>query len=467
VNTIAIINGLDGTVYINYNWRRYIKLLNRYQTVKKVPTQKVIATMINNNNSSHSKKMRRRGNSTANATSPLAMGKALVLTITVGSAAAFSGGSSNSAIQTQRISTSRRIHHNSPNYNRHFLHNPNHSNNEFHSIGALHYRDGDEDQSSSMRVANRSAVDEATGSNTATTISTETPNHSSSSRGVSKVNLFMPIVGLMPSMPHAPSHSVEEDKEQLAMDQYLEYLDRRYSRLKPTSSHTKRPKGGVIMDIPPIRKIFFSTLSLHKLPVLTAAAFGSPHASTSEEEEKKKAKESREVRREALRRNGHESEDALKSLGLSSLASARLQQRLHVPRDLRDEYMSLTSGTTNAVNFINHIVHLNDVPVILSPKKTAADKAVTADMEGGRTSSYTSLSFTAQFKLLFSTLRNVTLAFVNTMQILTAFASRMVSEVLDKGGFRRSVRLMSIVPIMLVFMFKPLFRGAMKQGTKV
>ena len=131
------------------------------------------------------------------------------------------------------------------------------------------------------------------------------------------------------------------------------------------------------------------------------------------------------------------------------------------------EYMSLTSGTTNAVNFINHIVHLNDVPVILSPKKTAADKAVTADMEGGRTSSYTSLSFTAQFKLLFSTLRNVTLAFVNTMQILTSFASRMVSEVLDKGGFRRSIRLMSIVPIMLVFMFKPLFRGAMKQGTKV
>ena len=416
--------------------------------------------------------MRRRDNSTANATSPLAMGKALVLTITVGSAAAFSGGSSNSAIQTQRISTSRRIHHNSPNYNRHFLHNPNHSNNEFHSIGALHYRDGDEDQSSSMRVANRSAVDEATGSNTATTISTETP-HSNSSRGVSKVNIFMPIVGLMPSMPSVPSqHSVEEDKEQLAMDQYLEYIDRRYSRLKPTSSHNKRPKGGVIMDIPPIRKIFFSTLSLHKLPVLTAAAFGSPLVSTltaisSSEEEKKKAKESREVRREALRRNGNESEDALKSLGLSSLASARLQQRLHVPRDLRDEYMSLTSGTTNAVNFINHIVHLNDVPVILSPKKTTADKAVAADMEGGRTSSYTSLSFTAQFKLLFSTLRNVTLAFVNTMQILTAFASRMVSEVLDKGGFRRSIRLMSVVPIMLVFMFKPLFRGAMKQGTQV
>jgi len=419
--------------------------------------------------------MRRRDNSTANATSPLAMGKALVLTITVGSAAAFSGGSSNSAIQTQRISTSRRIHPTSPNYNRHFLHNPNHSNNEFHTIGALHYRDGDEDQSSSMRVANRSAVDEATGSNTATTISTETPSHSNSSRGVSKVNLFMPIVGLMPSMPPVPSqHSVEEDKEQLAMDQYLEYLDRRYSRLKPQSkmSHNKRPKGGVIMDIPPIRKIFFSTLSLHKLPVLTAAAFGSPLFSTltsisSSEEEKKKAKESREVRREALRRNGHEEEDALKSLGLSSLASARLQQRLHVPRDLRDEYMSLTSGTTNAVNFINHIVHLNDVPVILSPKKMAADKAVAADMEGGRTSSYTSLSFTAQFKLLFSTLRNVTLAFVNTMQILTAFASRMVSEVLDKGGFRRSIRLMSVVPIMLVFMFKPLFRGAMKQGTKV
>ena len=411
--------------------------------------------------------MRRRDNSTANATSPLAMGKALVLTITVGSAAAFSGGSSNSAaIQQQRISTSRRIHHTSPNYNRHFLHNPTHSNNEFHSIGALHYRDGDEDQSSSMRVANRSAVDEATGSNTATTISTETP---SSSRGVSKVNLFMPIVGLMPSMPSVPSqHSVEEDKEQLAMDQYLEYIDRRYSRLKPTSH--KRPKGGVLMDIPPIRKIFFSTLSLHKLPVLTAAAFGSPHVSTltsiSSEEEKKKAKESRDVRREALR-NGHESEDALKSLGLSSLASARLQQRLHVPRDLRDEYMSLTSGTTNAVNFINHIVHLNDVPVILSPKKADKNKAVSMDMEGGRTSSYTSLSFTAQFKLLFSTLRNVTLAFVNTMQILTAFASRMVSEVLDKGGFRRSVRLMSIVPIMLVFMFKPLFSGAMKQGTKV
>jgi len=415
--------------------------------------------------------MRRRDNSIANATSPLAMGKALVLTITVGSAAAFSGGGSNSAIQQQRISTSRRIHHTSPNYSRHFLHNPNHSNNEFHSIGALHYRDGDEDQSSSMRVANRSAVDEATGSNTATTISTETPNHSSSSRGVSKVNLFMPIVGLMPSMPPVPSHqSVEEDKEQLAMDQYLEYIDRRYSRLKPTSSHTKRPKGGIIMDIPHIRKIFFSTLSLHKLPVLTAAIFGSPHVSTtsiSSEEEKNKAKESREFRREALRRNGHESEDALKSLGLSSLASARLQQRLHVPRDLRDEYMSLTSGTTNAVNFINHIVHLNDVPVILSPKKTAADKAVAADMEGGRTSSYTSLSFTAQFKLLFSTLRNVTLAFVNTMQILTAFASRMASEVLDKGGFRRSIRLMSVVPIMLVFMFKPLFRGAMKQGTKV
>lgn len=423
-------------------------------------TQNNKATMTIQNNREMKK------SNTVTATSPMAMGKALVLTLaTVGSCAALSGGGVNLAgagsTTCRRIETPRTIPQRRRSNGRR-LSNSNGGGPSFHSIVALYYRETDEDQSSSMRAANQSAVD-----STITTARVATPtrrhdgNHNNN-------NMFTinPFTMLPTSAKATPT---KEDKEQLAMDQYLEYVERRYSRLTPKhkkqQTHQRiRPK--VILDMKLPRKIFMSTLTLHRLHLGQPMTQQNKNHATNQQQPSSSSTtvvnngyEAAAARQQQASATDEE-KDALNALGLSSLASARLRQRLHVPRDLRDEHMLLTSGTTSAVNLINYMVHLNDLP--LSSSK-AASTLETEDV-GGRTSIYTSLSFTAQFKLLIGTLQKLSMAFVNTLRILSSFGKRMFTEILDKGGFRHSVRMMSVVPLAIILMFRPLFRGMMKQG---
>ena len=403
---------------------------------------------------------------TVTATSPMAMGKALVLTLaTVGSCAALSGGGGNNLVGAgsttcRRIDTPRTILQRRRSIGRR-LSNSNGGGPSYHSIVTLYYRETDEDQSHSMRAANQSAVD-----STITTARVSTPTRRHDGNHNNNMFTINPFTMLPTSAKATPT---KEDKEQLAMDQYLEYVERRYSRLTPKhkKQQTQRMRPKVILDMKLPRKIFMSTLTLHRLHLGQPMTQQNKNHATNQQQLSSSSTtvvnngyEAAAARQQQQASATDEEKDALNALGLSSLASARLRQRLHVPRDLRDEHMLLTSGTTSAVNFINYMVHLNDLP--LSSSK-ASSSLETEDV-GGRTSIYTSLSFTAQFQLLIGTLQKLSMAFVNTLRILGSFGKRMFTEILDKGGFRHSVRMMSVVPLAIILMFRPLFRGMMKQG---
>ena len=355
----------------------------------------------------------------------------------------------------------------------------NSRNNDFNSsLVALHYRDGDADQSAEMQSVNRQAINTATveaasNSNLATpTLDGEASSERSRSNFTFKslptiVNppTLQLLVSLMPHTLLAPPKV--EDEQQLLMDEYLEFYDRRYSRLHPRhrtqqSSAKRRPR--VILDFQLPRKIFLSAVAFHR-----PSSSSNDHSTTNQQQPTPTAKPVINTRQQA-----EEEEDPLNVLGLSNLASAKLRQRLHVPRDLRDEHMLLTSGTTSAVKLYHYMTHTGHVSQQLSSisertlasisGKDVASTSTAPTEEGGRTSSYISLSFPAQLTLLVKTLQRMTLAFVNTMKILTSFASRMFSEILEKGGFRHSVRMMSMASLAVLLMFRPLFNGALKQG---
>jgi len=256
------------------------------------------------------------------------------------------------------------------------------------------------------------------------------------------------------------------------MDEYIEFAEKRYSRMHPEyhakQQHKKQARQGsnqqgdgrrprVMLDFTLPRKIFMLTLSLHRSAPLTILP---TVASSSSSSEPKPTQEDID-----------EEEDPLNVLGLSGLASARLRQRLHVPRDLRDEHMLIASSTQSAVNFLTYCVNTGRPLVHVHPSadgkevsSSSSPSSAAAAADGGRTSSYIALSFPAQFKLLVNTMRRLVVAFVRTTRITTAFAKRACEEILNKGGFRNTVQLASVASVAIIFMFKPLFKGAMKQG---
>ena len=140
-------------------------------------------------------------------------------------------------------------------------------------------------------------------------------------------------------------------------------------------------------------------------------------------------------------------EDPLNVLGLSNLASARLRQRLHVPRDLRREVSLLTTSTENAVNLFNHYV------------RTPTSNNSTPIQIGGRLAAFVSLSFLGQLKLMINTLITFTKALITSLKIMANFASRAIPEILNNGGFGHSVRMVSVVSIAIILMFRPLLKG--------
>ena len=245
-----------------------------------------------------------------------------------------------------------------------------------------------------------------------------------------------------------PSGPVNDD-QQSVMDEYLEYVDRRYSRIHEensagSSSRQRRPS--VVLDFHLPRKIFFSTLALQrgqKVPPKTVAASSSTTMTASSPQ--------------AL--------SELNALGLSDLASARLRQRLQAPRDLRDEFTAasyildyLPSPSFEAALAAQiRRESPSPAPVLSGSTTTVAQPAV-----GGRVSSFSNVGAVAQFQLMMKTLRKFFQAFATAIKIMGNFASRAIPEILEKGGFRTSCKMMTAATLALLFMFKPLFKGAMK-----
>ncbi|KAL9187509.1 hypothetical protein ACHAXT_001612 [Thalassiosira profunda] len=372
----------------------------------------------------------------AAATSPLAMGRALVLLAT-----------SCAALGTHTISAGRAGRGSS--HSRSLARHRRVEGAALHTSVALYYKEGDHEQSPEMRAANQSAVEAAAGGRTSLDTASATPT-TTRAAAPAPFALFA-----LPGLNLAPAPRSKEDLEHDAMDEYIEYYERRYSRLHPHKQHAghhqarghqargpSRPQGLLDLQLP--RKIFLSTLSFHRS---ISAPAPKPAARSGDEDE----------------------EDALHVLGLERLASDKLKHKLHVPRDLRDEYESLTSSTEHAVNFLTHRIcstSLRAAAATAAPAAAATSPAATAASVAAcpQCATYPSLSFPDQCRLLVATTAKLVRAFARTVRILAAFAGRAGAAILERGGCRCSVRMAGAAAVAAVLMFRPLFRGAMRQG---
>ena len=189
--------------------------------------------------------------------------------------------------------------------------------------------------------------------------------------------------------------------EQIVMDEYLEYVEKRYSRM-----HRRKSISKPLAFVLPTKMI--STIMYQSAD-----------------------------------------NEALQALGLTGLISERLRTRLHAPREFRNEHES-------AVNFFHYF----------SPKEV--EKRLKQDeanaIAAGRLSPHVSLSFVAQFSLMMESLRKVLMAYMTSLKVMGSFFARAVPAVLEKGGLRHSVRMMSVASVAILLMFRPLFRGFMKQA---
>lgn len=189
--------------------------------------------------------------------------------------------------------------------------------------------------------------------------------------------------------------------EQIVMDEYLEYIEKRYSRMNKRKSISK-----------PMAFIF-PTKMISTLVYQTPA-----------------------------------DNEALQALGLTGLISERLRTRLHAPREFRNEHES-------AVNFFHYF----------SPKEAEKRSAVAeSSVAAGRLAPHVSLSFGAQFALMMESLRKVLTAYMTSLKVMGSFFVRAVPAILEKGGLRHSVRMMSVASVAILLMFRPLFKGFMKQA---
>jgi hypothetical protein len=195
--------------------------------------------------------------------------------------------------------------------------------------------------------------------------------------------------------------TVQAQDEQIVMDEYLEYVEKRYSRM-----HRRKSMSKPLAFVLPTKMI--STIMYQPAD-----------------------------------------NEALQALGLTGLISERLRTRLHAPREFRNEHES-------AVNFFHYF----------SPKEV--EKRLKQDeanaVAAGRLSPHVSLSFVAQFSLMMESLRKVMMAYMTSLKVMGSFFVRAVPAVLEKGGLRHSIRMMSVASVAILLMFRPLFRGFMKQA---
>ena len=309
------------------------------------------------------------------------------------------------------------------------------------SVG-LHYRDGNEDQTAEMRSSSIAAVEEAVRQRSAAAAAAEvsaTPQSVTSPRCSGYFTLFSITFPNIVRLPPA----TEMDERQAELDEYVKFAAARYSRLHAgesdreksdvnQSGRERRPR--TILDLSLPRKVFFSSLAIQRRPVNPMV-------------------------------EGHpQEEDPLQVLGLSGLASERLKQRLHLKRDpdlpsIDAAYQMLSQRMMAATASTPAVPSEWLVPV---PSPSSPDPLRTTG-EGGRTTSYVSASPLSQLRLLISTMKSFAAALAETSTILGRFFVSVVREVLNKGGFRHSLRMMSVASVALVLMIKPIMHSSMSQ----
>ena len=162
--------------------------------------------------------------------------------------------------------------------------------------------------------------------------------------------------------------------EQLVMDEYLEFVERRHSRLHPRHRREERK------------------------------------------------------------------EDALNTLGLSGLASSRLRQRLHVPRDVRERAHVLSPLSRSRPG-----------------QRAATPPSALSSTTLSSTSSDITTSFSAHLGLLDVALRRLTGAF-GALRVLASLAAWTAG-----GGGGRSARALgpalSCASVLLLVVFRPVYQG--------
>ncbi len=300
----------------------------------------------------------------------------------------------------------------------------------------LYYRDGDDDQPlTSVQAANQSAVDHAVAvvlgdgdgasslpspsvlTSTEESVTSPTGPHRSKHLARSMMRITTTALPRQQQQQQqqqstAPPPVVRDEQQQLVMDEYLEFVRRRYNRLQmttsiqPATSHSKASSSGHRQRSKPSNttNIFLSRLTLSHRP-LPSSLSSTP---TSRVIACKEA---------AAHDNiivAVEEEDTLQALGLSDLASEKLRQRLHV-------HVQPTKAA-----FVNYqIMTTRDTtsPIKASSATTAAASCVISSIGG---------------------------ALQQIMRVLTSLHRIACSFLLQWGGLRHSTRIMSVTSVALV-----------------
>lgn len=224
-----------------------------------------------------------------------------------------------------------------------------------------------------------------------------------------------------------PSPTVgPQDEQQLVMDEYLEYVEKRYNRV-----HSRDAEATPLTSQGSSRNAVFSPWAwLSDTSSVTRASITSGSST-----------------------------DPLYILGLSKLASAQLLQKHQVPARSKHDFSFPALSVESVLFFV--------VPE--SPLRAAlVDSASITDSvakSGGRVASFVGVSFLGQLKLMTKTLQRLWSSFTTTVKILSGFVSRTFSGVLKNGGFRRSAHAFSVASIAALFVLRPVFRAAMKNTT--
>jgi hypothetical protein len=304
----------------------------------------------------------------------------------------------------------------------------------------LYYRDGDDDQPLTMQAANQSAVDEAVvmmkgGDGASPSVGTSAQEFVTTPSGHPNLPIMILLSSrfaksILPTSirsittiasPLLRDEQLNQSKEQLVMDEYLEFVQRRYNRLHiittSTSTSTSTPKQTQSIlpsssssshqrPSKPNNNIFLSRLTLSHRPL---SLFSQPTTSTPSS--------SRRIASNDVSGENTLEEDPLQALGLSSLASDKLRQRLHVHVQ-----------PTTSVAFVNYPMTTQDTTTATTTTAAeAASRSVTSFTDGAR----------RQMKHLLEALHRIIYSFLYTFLV-------------EGGGLRHSARILSVISVVLV-----------------
>ena len=300
----------------------------------------------------------------------------------------------------------------------------------------LYYRDGDDDQPLTMQAANQSAVDEAVvrmkgGDGASPSVGTSTQEFVTTPSGHPNLPIMILLSSrfaksILPTAirsittiasPLLRDEQLNQSKEQLVMDEYLELVQRRYNRLHIITTSTSTPKQTQSISSSsssshqrpskPNNNIFLSRLTLSHRPL---SLFSQPTTSTP-------SSSSRRIASNDVSGENKVEEDPLQALGLSGLASDKLRQRLHVHVQ-----------PTTSIAFVNYPMTTQDTTAATTTTAAeAASTSVTSFIDGAR----------RQMKHLLESLHRIIYSVLYTFLV-------------EGGGLRHSARILSVISVVLV-----------------